>query len=830
MKNSHFLRIALIGWSALLIAGQSKADSFERLDIQPRPVPLERSAGVYVELAGDSNSVFLLHGGLPAVLNAQPVSDVWVFDGANWQFIDNSAPRVYGHTLVAGGVGEAYGFGGVDANDELRSLGTISSYSLSRGDSGLEVVIEEISVAGPNPGSCSESPVVRLDDRGSMLLIGGMCSYFPGWSAEVWEYRIDSNSWHRRADLPRPIADHSAVVTNGQVWVFGGTGNDGRLNDIYRYDPQSDSWSEVFPNGVRPEPLSDHRAVAIGDSMVVFGGTRAPFWPETIAEVWELDLTTLRWTRKKDLPYGLAEMAVGMVPSDLAEGDTAQVLLFGGVIDAWSFPLVLSDETWIYTSDITKTAELIAIPAVARVRGKGAFFTSTMYLMNKGDVDLDLELTLTPRMDMQGDPITVNYVIAPGIMETVDDPLNALFGFGGDDNMVGSLLIEVVGGSPDDLVMRTLISAAVDSGEEYGTYFPAIRSGDALTVSETGYLTTTENPSTYRVNAGLMALVDSTTVTMTPMTRLGDPIAGSVTFQINAGENTQINDVHRFFNIGSIADVMIEVAVDSGKAIAYATVLDGTKSYSGTSDPTTVLPISRGSDHITLLEIGSIQGIDEFSGSATIVNYSEHVAEVRADFCERGIPGVSSSRVFTIDPGKAVGSGDFVGEVFRIYGTVGTVILQSLNGARISATGREFAILRDQIDNEIVGTAGTHLPGLTDGDLVSPGRTWHVIGLRQKLDENEKERSHLAVFNPGSESSKITVSLFNGSDGLVEGSRSWVIEGRELIQINNVMKKINDEINGAEKRIEITVDRPVHLQVFRVNTWGDSVTLSAAGG
>ena len=68
--------------------------------------------------------------------------------------------------------------------------------------------------------------------------------------------------------------------------------------------------------------------------MVVFGGTRAPFWPETIVEVWELDLTALRWTRKTDLPHGLAEMAVGMVPSDLAEGDTAQVLLFGGVIDA----------------------------------------------------------------------------------------------------------------------------------------------------------------------------------------------------------------------------------------------------------------------------------------------------------------------------------------------------------------------------------------------------------------------------------------------------------------------------------------------------------------
>ena len=51
-----------------------------------------------------------------------------------------------------------------------------------------------------------------------------------------------------------------------------------------------------------------------------------------------------------------------------------------------------------------------------------------------------------------------------------------------------------------------------------------------------------------------------------------------------------------------------------------------------------------------------------------------------------------------------------------------------------------------------------------------------------------------------------------------------------LIQINNFMKKINGHSNGAEKRIEITVDNPVHLHAFRVNTRGDSVTSRAAGG
>jgi len=830
MKKSTLLQIAIMCSSVVLIANVASADSFEPLETKSSPAPLERSGGTFVGLSGGADPVFLLHGGLPAVLNAKPVADVWVLDGDDWQAVNTSVRSIYGHSLVSAGESLAYGFGGVDINDELRSLDTVLSYRVWRGDSSVEVSIGEISVPGPNPGSCSESPVVWLEERNSMLLVGGMCSYFPGWSSEVWEYSISSNRWSRRADLPQPLADHSAVFSEGQVWVFGGRNNAGRLNEIFKYDPWTDSWSEVFPNGPRPDPLSDHRAVAVDDSMLVFGGTRAPFWPETIAEVWEFDLTTLQWTRKADLPYGLAEMAVGVAPSDLADSDTAEVLLFGGVIDAWSFPLVLSDDTWIYTSDITQATQLIAVPAVARVQGKGAFFTSTMYLTNTSDVDLDLELTLTPRMDFEGAPITVDHTIAPGVMETLDDPVASLFGIGGDADMVGSVMITVASGSSENLVMRTLVSAEVDSGERYGTSFPAIRSDDALDASDVGYLTTTEDPSTYRVNVGMMALADSTQITITPMASLNSPLADSVTFNLNAGESTQLNDVHRFFSIGTIADVLIEVSVNSGSAVAYATVLDGTGSYTGTSDPTTILPVTRGSEQITLLEIGSIRGIDEFSGSATIINFSDREAEVRADFNERGYAGVLSSRVFTIGPGEAVGYGDFVGDIFGVYDTVGTVVLQTLNGSQISATGREFAILRDQIGDGIAGTAGTQLPGLTDGDLVTPGQTWHVIGLRQQMDENEKERSHLALFNPSSESVQATVSLFNGSNGAVKGSRIWTIEGRELIQINNFMKKINDQVNGEEKRIEITVDHPVHLHVFRVNTWGDSVTLRPAGG
>ena len=337
----------------------------------------------------------------------------------------------------------------------------------------------------------------------------------------------------------------------------------------------------------------------------------------------------------------------------------------------------------------------------------------------------------------------------------VDDPQGTLFGFGVDDEGAGSLLVEVASGTADDLSMQTFVTAEIDSGEEYGTYFPAVRCDQTLSPHRFGYLTTTENPTTHRVNVGLMATTDRTSVTIAP---------------------------------------------------------------------TTLLPTTRGSDKITLLEIGSIQGIDEFSGSATVVNHSDYRAEVRADFCERGAPGILASRSLTINAGEAVGFEDLVGELFGYQNTVGTVVLESTNEAEIRANGREFALLRDP-EKYVVGTAGTGLPGLTESDMPQPGFTRHIIGLRQEMRGTVKERSHLAVFNPGPDLASIFVSLVD-ENGAREGSRAWTVASKELIHINGIMKKINPEVDANTKRLEITSNSPVYLHAFRVNSWGDSVTMS----
>ena len=807
-------------------AGGVGADTFEILPTAGNPTPVENAAGVFVPVhEGDTTSgrVFMVQGGLPSETDPLPIPDLWVLENGTWSQLSAPAPRVSGHVIVAAADGQAYAFGGVGSDDDLRNLDTVTTYEIHRVDGALDVTIEGIHVPGPNPGACTDAAAVAIDGGRSILHIGGFCNWNPldHGSREVWEYRIDANEWRRRADMPIGLSGHSAVAYRDQVWVFGGNG------DLLLYDLGSDTWIEVGQAGPTPEARDHHGAAVVGDSMVVFGGIDDRFLPpETLRDAWQLDLTTLQWERKSDLPHGLARMALDVIPAEVNHGATVEVLVVGGVTDEWSFPHPLSDETIVYRSDAADTRNTFAIPAVARVEGSGALFTSTIHMFNSGSASLDLALTFTPRLGSGGRSTTVVHTVLPGVLQTIADPLTSVFGFPAGKNRIGSVLVEVLSGPPENLKIQTVVSARLESGEHYGQLFPALREADAVRPGKPSYINTTQDPTANRVNVGLMALSDDTRVRVTPMAPLGTALAVGMSLELDLGGSAQINDVHEAFGLGSTPNVLVEIRVDRGKALAYGSVLDGNDSYLGTSDPTTVLPVSDGSDRVTLLEIGSIRGGNEFSGSASITNHSDVTAEVTADFYRRGLPGVGATRTLTIPAGETHGYSDFAGTVFDVYGEVGTVVLEPLNGSRISATGREFAIFRDTTGSRW-GTAGQLIPGATDGDCLTPVHGWHFIGLRQAASSIGDERSHLAVFNPNAEDVTVTVSLYNGIDGAAEGSRTWTVRAGELIQINNLITRINADSDGQEKRIEVVVSGQVHMNVFRVNPWGDPVTLRA---
>ena len=61
---------------------------------------------------------------------------------------------------------------------------------------------------------------------------------------------------------------------------------------------------------------------------------------------------------------------------------------------------------------------------------------------------------------------TVGHTVLPGVMQTIDDPLTSVFGFPAGKDRIGSLLIRVLDGSPEDLMIQTVVSARLEGGDQ----------------------------------------------------------------------------------------------------------------------------------------------------------------------------------------------------------------------------------------------------------------------------------------------------------------------------------------------------------------------------
>ncbi len=474
------------------------------------------------------------------------------------------------------------------------------------------------------------------------------------------------------------------------------------------------------------------------------------------------------------------------------------------------------------------SAGQLAIPAVARVRGVGVFFTSSLTAFNAGDSNLEIGLSYTPRADIGGSPLMATWSLATGAAETVDDALEYFFGITDEQRSVGSLVLSVGDADPETLMVQSVVSAHHADGAEYGQLFPAFNFGDGIQAGQVAHLHTTVDASRSRVNAGFMALEEPTSARVLLVDPVGHQLGGTVfEFVGSVGDNHQLNDVFAAFGVEPTANALVEVAVDSGSLLAYASVLDGTADSPGTSDPTTILPFTGGNDEVVLLEMGSIQGHDEFDGSASITNISAEETVVTASFFQRGWPGAEASTELTLAPGATWGCDRFISELFDVEGVVGSTVLSASEGS-IAATGREYSIHRDS-GGEVVGTAGQLIDGLTDSDLLGPDAAWHFIGLRQNREAGQ-ERTNFAAFNPGSESVTLTVELFDAATGEIEGTGDFAVRGEELIHVNDLIGAINPDHDAGDKHIRIEVTGGVFMQVFGVNTSGDPVTLGAFPG
>jgi len=93
-----------------------------------------------------------------------------------------------------------------------------------------------------------------------------------------------------------PISRHRLVTINDRIYSFGGIlHNRQKLNSVFMFDPKTMAWSELAVRNEAPEPRCDPVVIAYKHYMVVFGGSIKDLaFP---SDVHLFDTNTLTWSQ-----------------------------------------------------------------------------------------------------------------------------------------------------------------------------------------------------------------------------------------------------------------------------------------------------------------------------------------------------------------------------------------------------------------------------------------------------------------------------------------------------------------------------------------------------
>jgi N-acetylneuraminic acid mutarotase len=207
--------------------------------------------------------------------------------------------------------------------------------------------------AGDLPPERWATSAVYDPASGATLLFGG--GALDGMLNDTWAFDPEGGSW-RALDPPGAMPGPRGYLQlvqdpeSGKVILFGGGTENDDFRDTWAYDPGMNTWTYLDPAGPVPAERSGYAMVHNGKAgvMILFGGTNTY---ESFNDTWVYDPATDRWT----------ELAPeGVVPSPRAfhamvyDSKTSQVIMFGGY-DGYQY----LNDTWSYDRDTNTWTELI---------------------------------------------------------------------------------------------------------------------------------------------------------------------------------------------------------------------------------------------------------------------------------------------------------------------------------------------------------------------------------------------------------------------------------------------------------------------------------------
>jgi DNA-binding CsgD family transcriptional regulator/N-acetylneuraminic acid mutarotase len=143
------------------------------------------------------------------------------------------------------------------------------------------------------PHARSKMAVAAFEDQ--VYVIGGETAQ--GVTGIVERYNPVTNAWTELADKPLPVADASAAVIGGEIYIPGGRLASGEPTDILEvYDPRVDQWTQRTP---LPLPISGYALVAFEGRIYLFGGWGGSFY---LNNVFTYDPSLDQWQSRTPMP------------------------------------------------------------------------------------------------------------------------------------------------------------------------------------------------------------------------------------------------------------------------------------------------------------------------------------------------------------------------------------------------------------------------------------------------------------------------------------------------------------------------------------------------
>lgn len=187
---------------------------------------------------------------------------------------------------------------------DIREGSLESMYRINLNPKSNENSWELIHSKGEKPGKIGFHTLCRYENK-AYLFGGSECGVE---NKKLFEFDIETNEWRVVFPLgstsPYTRDEHTALLWNNCMVVFGGSAGGYKMNDTWLYHIKDNKWEQLETEGDVPE-LSNHGGAIVGDQMYVFG--RKDSADGLVRVLWKLDLKTKKWTeveQKGEAPIG----------------------------------------------------------------------------------------------------------------------------------------------------------------------------------------------------------------------------------------------------------------------------------------------------------------------------------------------------------------------------------------------------------------------------------------------------------------------------------------------------------------------------------------------